>query len=432
MHRSSAAARRALHRLPAPLLLPLVALALAALTLAAALLAGLSGCESAPTPPAWDNPFDPQGPADGDPLHLTVLAVGSTLNLTWDQPQGRGIAEYAISHAVHPDSAWSSVTRVAHSTGINNFYPYEEATPTQWHWFRVQAMDEDGNAQLADYATAAGALLGPTVIINEGGGTVASRHLTVKVVVSRGTSLRVSLGPTFTPEATYAAAAAGDTAVIALDAPTAAQGDSVKVRVRSVDGTYTSLATVTAAKVDFSPDFTLHGGGTVVGARAVSLDVPLAGVQQMRFATSEAGLVVAPWLPAVDGAASAMLSAEPVAQQVWGEFDGDFGFHSTSHITLTPDLLTGATFALLLPESGITTTRNIRGVLTGKGTVVKWSESGDLAGAPWVAFSDTIDITLSEGAGTKTVYLKTYNDWTSSAVLHDTATLVLTGADPAR
>ena len=49
-----------------------------------------------------------------------------------------------------------------------------------------------------------------------------------------------------------------------------------------------------------------------------------------------------------------------------------------------------------------------------------------------MAFSDTIDITLSEGAGTKTVYLKTYNDWTSSAVLHDTATLVLTGADPAR
>lgn len=424
MHRSTAVARRAASKLPALILL--------ALALALLALAGLSGCESAPVPPAWDNPFDPTGPDDGDPLHLNVLAVGSTINLTWDQPQGRGIAEYAISHAVHPDSTWTSVTRVAHTTGVNNFYPYENATPTQSHWFRVQAMDEDGNAQLADYATAVGSLLGPLVIINQEGSTVASRLLTVKVVVTRGTSLRVSLGPTFTPETTYPAAAAGDTAVLSLDAGAYAQGDTVKVRVRSIDGVYTSLATVASAKVDFSPDFRLAGGGTIVASRTVTLSIPAAGVDQMRFATSEAGLAAASWTPGAATHTELLLSADETAQQIWGEFAGDFGFNVTSHISVTPDLLTGAAFRLELPANHQTTTTDIRGILTGKATQVRWSESPDLAAAPWQAHADTLDITLSDGAGTKTIYLQMRNDWGPSPLLSDYATLVTTGAGLAR
>lgn len=427
MHRSTAVARRAASKLPALILLPLAALAVALLALA-----GLSGCESAPVPPAWDNPFDPTGPDDGDPLHLNVLAVGSTINLTWDQPQGRGIAEYAISHAVHPDSAWTAVTRVAHSTGVNNFYPYENATPTQAHWFRVQAMDEDGNAQLVDYATAAGTLLGPLVIINNNGSTVASSLLTVKVVVSRGTSLRVALGPAFTPETTYPAAAAGDTAFLSVDAGAFAQGDTVRVRVRSVDGSYSSVTTIASAKVDFSPDFTLAGGGTVVGSRTVTLAVPATGVDQMRFATSEAGLAAASWTPGAATHTELLLGAAETAQEIWGEFAGDFGFNSIAHITVTPDLLAAAAFSLELPANHQTTTTDIRGILTGKATQVRLSESPDLAAAPWQAFADTMGITLSDGAGTKTIYLQMRNDWRVSAVLSDYATLVTTAIEPAR
>lgn len=431
MHRSSAVARRAASKWPA--LIPLAALGLTLMALTLLALAGLSGCESAPVPPAWDNPFDPTGPDDGDPLHLNVLAVGGTINLTWDQPQGRGIAEYAISHAVHPDSAWTAVTRVAHSTGVNNFYPYENATPTQSHWFRVQAMDEDGNAQLVDYATAQGTLLGPRVIINQGGSTVASRLLTVKVIVSRGTSLRVALGPTFSPEVTFPAAAAGDTAVLSLDAGALAQGDTVKVRVRSVDGAYTSVATITEAKVDFSPDFALAGGGTVVGSSTVTLAILAAGVTQMRFASSEAGLAAASWTPGADTHTELLLDAADVrAQQIWGEFAGDFGFNSVSHLTVTPDLLTGATFRLELGATHQTATRDIRGILTGKAVLVRWSESPDLAAAPWQAHADTLDITLSNVAGSKTIYLQMRNDWRDSPFLSDYVTFVPPAAAPAR
>jgi hypothetical protein len=432
MHRSSTVARRAVSKLPALVQLPLAALGFMLMALTLLALAGLSGCESAPVPPAWDNPFDPTGPDDGDPLHLNILAVGGTINLTWDQPQGRGIAEYAISHTVHPDSAWTSVTRVAHTTGINNFYPYENATPTQSHWFRVQAMDEDGNAQLVDYATTTGTLLGPRVIINQDGSTVASRLLAVKVIVSRGTSLRVALGPAFSPEVTFPAAAAGDTAVLSLDAGAFAQGDTVRVRVRSVDGAYSSVATIATAKVDFSPDFAIAGGGTIVASRTVTLSIPAAGIDQMRFANSEAGLAAASWTPGAGTHTELLLGAGETAQQIWGEFSGDFGFNSVSHLTVTPDLLTGAAFRLEVPANRQTTTRDIRGILTGKATQVRWSESPDLAAAPWQAHADTLDITLSEGAGTKTIYLQMRNDWRVSALLSDYAIFVSTGADPAR
>ena len=417
--------RRALAR-PARVL-PI--LALLALSLPAVL--ALSGCQRAPLPPAWDNPFDPRGPDDGDPLRLMATVMGGSINLTWDQPQGMGITEYAISHAVHPDSLWSAVTLVAQTDVPSNFYLYENPTPTQSHWFRVQALDADGKASLVDYATPAGVLLGPRVILNHDAGTVASRYLTVKVVVSRGTSLRVSLGPTFSPEETYTAAAPGDTAFIALDAGAGAQGDTVKVRVRSVDGAYTSLATVARARIDFSPDFTLPGGGTTVGSRTVTLAMPAAGITRMRFATSEADLAGAEWTAGAATYTGLLLGANTGAQPVWGEFEGDFGFNSVSHITLTPDLLTGAAFHLAVPQDHVTTTATVRAILTGKATLVRWSEGPNLTASPWLAHADTLEIPLSDGAGLKTIYLQMHNDWNDSPILTDYAVLVARGLEVA-
>ena len=291
MHRPSAPARRSSVALAA-----LATLALAALALLP--LAGLSGCERAPTPPAWDNPFDPLGPEGGDPLRLRANVAGNLISLSWHQPQGMGITEYAISQAVHPDSAWSGLAVVTHTTADENIHLVNDPTPTQAHWYRIQALDGDGAASLSSYATPAGVTLGPRVILNQGGTTTATRQLTVKVVVSRGTTLRVALGPAYTVETTHAAAAPGDTAFIAVDAGAAAQGDTVRVRVIATDGgAYTSVATTVRARVDFSPDFTLKGGGTVASSRTVALMVPPSGILQMRFAGSEAGLAGAAWVP---------------------------------------------------------------------------------------------------------------------------------------
>lgn len=425
MHRPSAPARRR-SALPAAL----TALALA--TLALLPLTGLTGCERAPGPAAWDNPFDPAGPDGGDPLKLRATVSAGNITLTWNQPQDMGIAEYAISQAVHPDSTWSSLALVTQTTDVQNYHQVTDPTPTRSHWYRIQALDADGTASLTSYATPAGVVLGPRVIMNHGAATIATRQLSLKVVVSRGTTLRVAQGPAFATETDYPAAAPGDTAYIALDAGAAVQGDTVRVRVIATDGgAFTSAATIAQARVDFSPDFALKGGGAVASSRTVTLAVPPSGVVQMRFASSEAGLAAATWVPGAATHTQLLLSVATTAQQVWGEFEGDFGYNSISHITVTPDLLTAAAFRLAVPEDHVVTTSAVRGILTGKAALVRWSEGPDLASAPWQAHTDTLGIALSPEAGLKTIYLQMRNDWADSPVLTDYAVLVSRGVEVA-
>ena len=425
MHRPTASARRSA-LIPAAL----TTLALAALALLP--LAGLTGCERAPTPPGWDNPFDPTGPDGGDPLGLYATLSGGSVTLGWRQPQGMGIVEYAISQAVHPDSTWSSLALVTQNTDTQNFYQVTDPTPTREHWYRVQALDSDGAASLSSYATPVGVTLGPRVILNQGTATIATRQLTVKVIVSRGTSLRVAQGPTYATETIHAAAAPGDTATIALDAGAAAQGDTVRVRVIATDGgAFTSVPTIAQARVDFSPDFSLKGGGAVASSRTVTLAVPPSGVAQMRFASSEAGLTGASWVPGAATHTQLLLSAATGAQQIWGEFAGDLGYNSISHITVTPDLLTAATFRLAVPENHVIETTAVRGILTGKAALLRWSEGPDLVSAPWIAHTDSLDIALTPTAGLKTIYLQMRNDWADSPILTDYAVLVARGVEVA-
>ncbi len=424
MHRFLAPARR-----PSAATTLAILAALAALTLALA--ATLGGCERAPAPPTWDNPFDPEGPDGGDPLQLRATAGDGAITLTWAQPQGMGIAQYALSHAVHPDSVFSSLIIVDQTANATNAHVWSDPAPTQSHWFRIQAIDGDGFASLESYAQLAGTTLGPRVILNRGASTVASRSVKVRVVVSRGTSLRVAQGPTYASETVHTAAAAGDTAVLDLDVGAATQGDTVKVRVIATDGTWTSAPTFARARVDFSPDLALAGGGTAVASRTVTLAVPAAGVTQMRFATSEAGLASAAWVPGAASHTEELLSPSTGTQSIWGEFAGDFGYNSVSRLDVTPDMLTAATFRLAVPEDHVVDTVAVRAVLTGKAALVRWAEGPDLASAPWQAHRDTLDLELSSGAGLKTVYLQMRNDWADSPVLTDYAVLVSRGIEVA-
>ncbi|MBK8167505.1 MAG: fibronectin type III domain-containing protein [bacterium] len=406
-----------------------VRLGLAAAVLLVVVAGGPGGCERAPQPPVWNNPFDPAGPWGGDPLELVAIAGAGDITLTWRQPQGLGIVSYAISRADDGDGPWSSLDLVDHTAEQHNFYVFDgpdgedlqptDLEPTREYWFRIQALDARDNASLVDYATPARVDLGPRVLLNDGAATLASRFVTMKVVVSHGTTLRVALGPDYATESTYPAAAAGDTAVIALEAPRAAQGDSVGVRVIATDGAFTSAPTRTKTRIDFSPDFGLLGGGTLAASRTVSLAIPATGVVQMRFVKSLADTQNAPWVPGAATHAQELLGTGVEAQDIWGQFDGDFGIRHTARITVTPDLLTAASFRLLLPTDHFTATSAIRGVLTGEATQVRWSESPDLASAPWVAYQDTLDIVLSPEFERKTVYVQMRNDWRSSPVLSD-------------
>jgi hypothetical protein len=88
-------------------------------------------------------------------------------------------------------------------------------------------------------------------------------------------------------------------------------------------------------------------------------------------------------------------------------------------IEVTPDLLTSAVFNLVLPADHVTDTTTVRGASRAMATEMRYAEGPDLTAAPWVAYDDTVMITLSPTEGQKVIHVQYRNDWTQSGTLTD-------------
>jgi hypothetical protein len=401
------------------------------LVLALLLSLALAACEHSSEIPSYDNPFDPDAPTGGDALALSARVSGGDISLTWQQPQGYGIVEYVIQHSYDPDSGYDDPILVEHTAAATNVYLYTNAEPTTSHWFRIQAVTADGDFTLVSYTQPAGATPGPRVILGSGSGRTATRYVQARVAVTQGATLSVRLSPDFDQETLHPAAAEGDTATFTIDLGEAAQDSSFTVRVISFADGYTSPATDTAVKVDFTPDVTLQGGGTKVGARTPTLVVPVTGVTAMRFALTAEDLAAAAWEAPAPLYSGIQLTTATTAQDVWYEFEGDLGFVSpAARLTLTPDLLGSAAFRLVLPQDHVTDESVVEAVFTGaRATLMRVALDADLAAAPWQAFEDTFTIDLGPEAGQKTLYAQARNEWADSAVLTDYAIHVAQGVE---
>ena len=159
----------------------------------------LPGCDSTPTEPVYENPFDPDGPDAGDPLQVLAEAdnTANSIKLSWIQPQGMGLTHYVISKSPDGVSGWEELDGIDHTTAEFGRYPFTSPEPTSTTWFRVQAFAND-NFTITSYANPDSATTGPRVIVGDGGGSSASRFTNLEITVSRGDSLRIALDPTFT------------------------------------------------------------------------------------------------------------------------------------------------------------------------------------------------------------------------------------------
>ncbi len=108
---------------------PRLAALLAALALAGAL-AVVAGCESKPAAPAFDNPFDPGGPTDGDGLQVTAAQADTVIYVFWNQPQDMGIVEYIISHTTDLGGEWAAIDTSAQTAQDRGFYAYAYKEPS--------------------------------------------------------------------------------------------------------------------------------------------------------------------------------------------------------------------------------------------------------------------------------------------------------------
>ena len=59
----------------------------------------------------------------------------------------------------------------------------------------------------------------------------------------------------------------------------------------------------------------------------------------------------------------------------------------------------------------------MRGASRAVATEMRYAESADLSAAPWIAYADTVQITLSPTEGHKVIYVQYRNDWAPSRAL---------------
>ncbi len=395
-----------------------IALFLTALGLAGTL-AFLAGCEKSPSAPVFDNPFDPQGPDSGNPLHLTATLGNSSILLSWTQPQGFNIAYYELSHSFNYFSDFLPIGSVEHSDAAFGSFSYENPEPTTTHSVKIQAFDADGNFTNLTDQSPVSRPTPPRVVVGDGSGSTATRNVTLQVTVSTGDTLRISNDRDFAVETRVPVAVAGQPQDIPWVLGEAAGNDTtLVVRVLAFPSSGVADTAVVRLTVDFAPAFTVAGNPPTVSSRELVLDIPLEGVISMRFAASEDGLPSQLWIPAAPSVPYTLANSAN-QQEIWGQFLGDFDFTATVSLTVVPDLLQETSFALDLPEDHITDESTVTVLAAAAATEMRFSESLDFSSVPWTAYADTSLLALSPAPGRKVIYGQFRNDWAESAILTD-------------
>jgi len=390
----------------------------------------LTGCEKSPTSQHQGNPFDPSGPSGGDALQLTTVTGVNQIILTWNQPQDMDINEYSLYHSESGDGSYEQLAIVPAGTNSTGSYTYKYPSPTQTHWFKAQAFTLGGDFSLTSLAVAAAATLGPTVVVGDTVSSLASRFPELTVTATFGDSLLVALNDTYANAWRFAQAGSGVPTTFSLDLGSAAADSTFTIYVKAIDGASSSFPTVLEMPVSFNPTHGLvDASATRLAKRVNDLSIPATGVTRMRFAPSEAELASATWVPGADIYPDYELSDSANSQEIWGEYEGDFGFISTSKLVVRPDLLGAASFELSLPTNRVVYTPTVMAQLSAAATEMRISENPDFASVPWQTFADTSSVRLSDGEGTKTVYCQFRNDWTQSAILSDYCIYVSQGLD---
>jgi hypothetical protein len=193
--------------------------------------------------------------------------------------------------------------------------------------------------------------------------------------------------------------------------PVSGNGDTVRVYLRAPRDTAYSATDTLALEVDFEPQLTVVQAPVV--EPDVLIEVPIVGIERMRFAITPEALATAEWIvpePAGSDSTTAevgfSLSTDDDTPEIFAQYESDFGFDvmvttvvpvaKVQPATLTID--GGAEFATD-PERMVQVVSQAPDA-----TLMRISESPDFSGVPWIAYADTVQVQLSATPGSKTLY----------------------------
>lgn len=406
-------------------------LTLSVIILASATIASLGGCEKSADRLQPNNPFDPASESGGDGLQVRANLSGNSVILTWTQPADFDITHYTLYRAPSATGPFTGFAEVDHlADSAVGTYIYKFPDPPSDNWFKVQATNLFGSASLLSLAVAAQADIGPVVIVGDTLSFIASRFTPLTITAAFGDSLLIGFDNVLLNPQRVATAGPGLPTVVDFDFGPAADDSTFHLKVLAFDELGSTPTTALELPVTFAPRQTIAEGNRLkLATRINDLSIPSSGVIQMRFADSQANLASASWLPGADIYPAYQLADSANPQQIWGEYQGDFGFNTTHSIDVRPDLLTTAAFILKIPSDRVVATPNVKVEFSASATELRISENPNFAAVPWQASVDSLTFQLSPDEGTKTIYTQFRNDWTQSQILSDYCVLISQGPD---
>ena len=294
-------------------------------------------------------------------------------------------------------------------------YSDRDFEPNRTNYYKVRAVDPDGETTLVSHVQAAGLLAPPVVQIGDTTFT-STRYVTLRVRVAAGDSVDVDSLPSFATPTTLTFDESG-VASAPWDLGSAdATGVWRHVYVRVYTAGLTSPARHDSVRLVFSPNLRIQGDPATVASRTPALVIDGAGVTRMRFASDRTALAAALWS---DGAATYgdyVLDAAPDTQRIFGEFQCDFGFSLVDSVIAVPDLLTSV--ALTINGGVAATSDDVLSVASNaRATQMRVALSvADLAATPWEPFASPLALAHGGCAGglLKTVWAQYRNDWVTA------------------
>lgn len=387
------------------------------LLLLAAGSAGLLGCESKPAEPVYDNVFDPDGPWSGDPLQIACTATDTFISVTWNQPQGYGIATYAVNVSDQSGSGYELIEEVAATSTTRRTYPYYPVDPTRNYWFKVTAFNEDGEYLLGSLQSPSLASTGPLVQLGDGSHATATRFLDILVTVTAGDSIRIADNSSFSGARTFAVPDGFATLATNWDLGDADSSSAYWwFSVQSFGSDFVSAVRRDSIGVEFAPELVFDDDAPTTATRTIALEASTNGVEQLRLAASAEDLETAAWLDYTPANSTWTLEDDLSDQTVHAQFRSDFGLDSEPVVlTIAGDPLTDVSVAVDL--DGATADPLVDLLCSAVATQVRVGEGTTFATAPWRAYADTVSYTVTAGSGRKTLYVQYRNDFTDSEIL---------------
>ncbi len=393
----------------------------------------LVGCTEDPEPPAWDSPFDPANPAAADPFGLTAAFDADRVVLTWNQLEGYGIATYEVQKSLDGLN-FSTLGDTTAGSG-EMVYVVADVTPTATNFFRIRAVDADGQAPRMSHVTPATVDAGPLLAVL-GPDPVLTRSVDLQAVTTSGDSVHLASDALFTaprsaPIETGGTATFADVDLGPADGPDTTfvlYARAVTVLGDDLPPAYSQISSLELG-VGLAPAIGLAGGGGAIASPwpDIALADSARGIARVRFATVAEDLADAPWQEAAPVLAGIPVQDTVQPQTLFAELETEFGYTASSALELAADDLTAADFSLDLPGNRISATRQLTLLHDAVATEMRVSQDPGFGDAPWVDYADTSGHVLAGEPGLHQVYAQYRNHWHQSPVRADY--VILSGAE---